>query len=85
MKQCVICGASSGLTLWTLDNQKLAGMTYLCDEHGAPLQEVLDATEGQPPQTQRPLIGRPAPEEDTGPEVKGRKLVMEPLDWTPPS
>jgi hypothetical protein len=83
-RHCVICGQPN-VQMWTLDNMYAAGVAYLCVEHGAPLQAVLEAAGDLAPDDQIPL-----PERAMGPVPssvgRGRRAPeMAPLlDWTPP-
>ncbi|HJV97472.1 MAG TPA: hypothetical protein VJ617_00015, partial [Arthrobacter sp.] len=85
--RCVLCG-SYNATLWTLDNQRRAAVTYLCKSDAAPLVFIMDATENLPPAAQRPLNDRSGPAEEVKvpAQKRGRKVsVLEPLEWVPPT
>ena len=81
---CIMC-ESEDVTLWTIDNGRQATVTYVCTAHAAPLEAILEASDGLPldlqvPLTQRKTVGYQRP---ALPEPHRRTMV--PLDWTPPS
>ena len=87
---CIMC-ESEEVALWTLDGKGTAAVTYLCDEHSAPLEAIIAASEGLPldmqvPLTRRRTIGK---QRDRARALQERdhrrKRTMEPLvGWTPP-
>lgn len=84
-RRCVICGQRN-VQLWTVDNTQHAGVAYLCVEHGAPLQEILEAAGELAPDEQIPLPERHG---EMMPQVyvKGKRSggMIPLLDWTPPT
>jgi hypothetical protein len=79
--KCLVCSREERLRLWTLDNGKRAGAMFLCPEHAAPLEVLMDASAGVPPARQKSL--RDERELPPPPKVQ-RKRPMAPLEWTPP-
>lgn len=84
---CILCEAED-VQLWTLDNNGVATVTYVCTRHAAPLQEILDASEGLPLDLQVPVAKKTAKLKARNESLLKRPRRsggMEPLDWTPPS
>lgn len=82
-RRCVMCGQVN-VQMWTIDNLKQACVTYLCGEHGAPLQAILNAAGDLAPNEQVPLPDRDK-EPPLEPAEKRRQSNMVPLlGWTPP-
>lgn len=83
---CILCD-SDDVRLWTLNNGDLATATYVCVEHAAPLQAIMDAAGAEPPHRQR--VRRPGAEPLPREKVqvpRRPRSSMEPLlDWEPPS
>lgn len=79
--KCLVCSREVRVKLWTLDSGRRAAAMYLCPEHEAPLELLMDAAAGLPPVRQKSLRDErdiPAP-----PRVQ-KKRPMQPLAWTPP-
>lgn len=78
--RCILCGKVA-LQMWTLDNTHHACVTYVCDEHAAPLTAVLEAAGDIPPEFQIPVPDRvPVVKE----EIPKPSRLVPLLDWTPP-
>ena len=82
-RRCVVCGESPVL-MWTIDNMSNVAVTYLCTEHGAPLQEIMDLAGDLPPDRQIPVPERGVEPLDI--HLRGRRdpKMMPLLNWTPP-
>lgn len=80
-KRCVMCGRMAAF-LWTINNFARASVTYLCEEHGQPLMEIMDAAGEIPPDDQIPVPDR-VPVEEPQPYKPPSRLVPL-IDWTPP-
>jgi hypothetical protein len=78
---CVICGTTTRVRLWTIDNLNKVVGAYLCREDAAPLWKIMDAVGCPQLHTKLP---RPS-----GPPVatkRHRDVPMTPLlNWTPPT
>jgi hypothetical protein len=84
---CIIC-ESEDVELWTVDGRGKAAVTYVCGEHSAPLEAILEASEGLPLNLQTPLSQQTAMKKARNIDLVHRRRVrtMEPLlDWTPPA
>lgn len=79
--RCLVCSREEKVRLWTLDSGRRASAMYLCPEHQAPLELLMDAAAGQPPVRQKPMRDERL---DPVPRLP-RKRSMEPLAWTPPA
>lgn len=74
--ECVVCGNAAS-SKWTLNNGSEAAIAELCDQHAAPLSDVLRRGVVDGPRDEaRAHDRRPAPR-------RGRGL-LEPFKWTPP-
>lgn len=82
-RRCVVCGEGPVL-MWTIDNMSRVAVTYLCTEHGAPLQEIMGLAGDLPPDKQVPLPERDAEAIDI--HLRGRRdpKMMPLLNWVPP-
>lgn len=81
---CILCD-SEDVALWTLNNQDLATVTYVCREHAAPLQAIMDAAGAEPPHRQRRSRPGAEPIRPLAGKTRRKAGHMEPLDWEPPS
>lgn len=81
---CILCD-SDDVALWTLNNQDLATVTYVCREHAAPLQAIMDAAGAEPPHRQRRNRRGAEPIRPLAGKTRRKAGHMEPLDWEPPS
>lgn len=80
--KCLVCSVEEKVKLWTLDSGRRASAMYLCPEHAAPLEILLDQAGFLPPSQQTPMRDeRKIP----SPPRPPRQRDMKPLAWEPPA
>jgi hypothetical protein len=80
--KCLVCSVEEKVKLWTLDSGRRASAMYLCPEHAAPLEVLLDQAGFLPPSQQTPMRDeRKIP----SPPRPPRQRNMKPLAWEPPA